>query len=122
LYLSADSNKLQCLEIPIISTTDCENSYPGMITNTMFCAGYLEGGKDSCQVAEHFLFLWHCNKKVFIFSLRVIPVATWCAMCVYMRSLHGCVNGGVLTLKSLNQSFVFLNTVLHFLIWLTDEI
>uniref|UniRef100_A0A3B1J8Q5 trypsin n=1 Tax=Astyanax mexicanus TaxID=7994 RepID=A0A3B1J8Q5_ASTMX len=46
---SADRNKLQCLDIPIISTTDCENSYPGMITNTMFCAGYLEGGKDSCQ-------------------------------------------------------------------------
>uniref|UniRef100_A0A3B4WAH6 trypsin n=1 Tax=Seriola lalandi dorsalis TaxID=1841481 RepID=A0A3B4WAH6_SERLL len=29
--------------------TDCNNSYPGMIDNTMFCAGYLEGGKDSCQ-------------------------------------------------------------------------
>ncbi|MBW3890958.1 trypsin-like serine protease, partial [Neisseria meningitidis] len=25
------------------------NSYPGMIEVTMFCAGYLEGGKDSCQ-------------------------------------------------------------------------
>ncbi|KAL7840468.1 hypothetical protein AOLI_G00257910 [Acnodon oligacanthus] len=46
---TADRNKLQCLEIPILSTTDCENSYPGMITDTMFCAGYLEGGKDSCQ-------------------------------------------------------------------------
>ncbi|KAL0172034.1 hypothetical protein M9458_032345 [Cirrhinus mrigala] len=46
---TADSDKLQCLEIPILSDTDCNNSYPGMITNTMFCAGYLEGGKDSCQ-------------------------------------------------------------------------
>ncbi|KAL0172029.1 hypothetical protein M9458_032340, partial [Cirrhinus mrigala] len=46
---TADSDKLQCLEIPILSDTDCSNSYPGMITNTMFCAGYLEGGKDSCQ-------------------------------------------------------------------------
>uniref|UniRef100_A0A8C1R678 trypsin n=1 Tax=Cyprinus carpio TaxID=7962 RepID=A0A8C1R678_CYPCA len=46
---TADSNKLQCLEIPILSDRDCNNSYPGMITNTMFCAGYLEGGKDSCQ-------------------------------------------------------------------------
>ncbi|KAL0172030.1 hypothetical protein M9458_032341, partial [Cirrhinus mrigala] len=46
---TADSNKLQCLEIPILSDSDCSNSYPGMITNTMFCAGYLEGGKDSCQ-------------------------------------------------------------------------
>ncbi|XP_048009819.1 trypsin-2-like isoform X1 [Megalobrama amblycephala] len=46
---TADSNKLQCLEIPILSDSDCNNSYPGMITSTMFCAGYLEGGKDSCQ-------------------------------------------------------------------------
>ncbi|XP_073702764.1 trypsin-1-like [Garra rufa] len=46
---TADSNKLQCLEIPILSDSDCRNSYPGMITDTMFCAGYLEGGKDSCQ-------------------------------------------------------------------------
>ncbi|XP_029593925.1 trypsin-2-like [Salmo trutta] len=46
---TADSNKLQCLNIPILSYSDCNNSYPGMITNAMFCAGYLEGGKDSCQ-------------------------------------------------------------------------
>uniref|UniRef100_A0A3B4ZA85 trypsin n=1 Tax=Stegastes partitus TaxID=144197 RepID=A0A3B4ZA85_9TELE len=46
---SADSNRLQCLNIPILSDEDCDNSYPGMITEAMFCAGYLEGGKDSCQ-------------------------------------------------------------------------
>ncbi|XP_076594234.1 trypsin-1-like isoform X1 [Chaetodon auriga] len=46
---TADSNKLQCLEIPILSQRDCDKSYPGMITDAMFCAGYLEGGKDSCQ-------------------------------------------------------------------------
>ncbi|XP_018587706.2 trypsin-1-like isoform X1 [Scleropages formosus] len=46
---TADSNKLQCLEIPILSQKECENAYPGMITSSMFCAGYLEGGKDSCQ-------------------------------------------------------------------------
>ncbi|KAM9353514.1 trypsin-1-like [Symphorus nematophorus] len=46
---TADSNKLQCLKIPILSDEDCHSSYPGMIDNTMFCAGYLEGGKDSCQ-------------------------------------------------------------------------
>ncbi|XP_047217908.1 trypsin-2-like [Girardinichthys multiradiatus] len=46
---TADKNRLQCLEIPVISNQDCNNSYPGMITDSMFCAGYLEGGKDSCQ-------------------------------------------------------------------------
>merc|ERR1711970_96574 len=44
-----DSDKLQCLDIPILSEKDCDNAYPGMITDAMFCAGYLEGGKDSCQ-------------------------------------------------------------------------
>ncbi|XP_076008714.1 trypsin-2-like [Genypterus blacodes] len=46
---TADENKLQCLNIPIRSDEDGHNSYPGMIDNTMFCAGYLEGGKDSYQ-------------------------------------------------------------------------
>uniref|UniRef100_A0A3B3QNV6 trypsin n=1 Tax=Paramormyrops kingsleyae TaxID=1676925 RepID=A0A3B3QNV6_9TELE len=46
---TADSNKLQCLEIPILPESDCEKAYPGMITQSMFCAGYLAGGKDSCQ-------------------------------------------------------------------------
>ncbi|XP_028678900.1 trypsin-2-like [Erpetoichthys calabaricus] len=49
--MSSANNRdlLQCLEIPILSDSDCQNSYPGMITPSMFCAGYLEGGKDSCQ-------------------------------------------------------------------------
>ncbi|KAJ8376976.1 hypothetical protein SKAU_G00075560 [Synaphobranchus kaupii] len=46
---AVDGDSLQCLNIPILSDRDCEASYPGMITPTMFCAGYLEGGKDSCQ-------------------------------------------------------------------------
>ncbi|KAJ8289818.1 hypothetical protein GJAV_G00005680 [Gymnothorax javanicus] len=46
---AVSGDRLQCLEIPILSDRDCDNAYPGMITSTMFCAGYLEGGKDSCQ-------------------------------------------------------------------------
>uniref|UniRef100_A0AAR2IM96 trypsin n=1 Tax=Pygocentrus nattereri TaxID=42514 RepID=A0AAR2IM96_PYGNA len=38
---------LQCH--PILSDTVCRNSYPGEITSNMFCAGFVEGGKDSCQ-------------------------------------------------------------------------
>ncbi|KAJ6650548.1 hypothetical protein lerEdw1_006044 [Lerista edwardsae] len=41
---------LQCLNAPILSDADCESSYPGQITTNMICVGYLEGGKDSCQV------------------------------------------------------------------------
>ncbi|XP_050987838.1 trypsin-2-like isoform X4 [Labeo rohita] len=46
---TAYSDKLQCLDIPILSDSDCNNFYPGMITSNMFCAGYPEGGKGSCQ-------------------------------------------------------------------------
>ena len=36
---------LRFLNIPILSSRDCDNSYPGQISDTMFCAGFLEGGK-----------------------------------------------------------------------------
>ncbi|KAF3834309.1 hypothetical protein F7725_025513 [Dissostichus mawsoni] len=40
---------LHCLDLPILSQQDCESSYPDRITSSMFCAGFLQGGKDSCQ-------------------------------------------------------------------------
>ncbi|CAI9609034.1 unnamed protein product, partial [Staurois parvus] len=39
---------LQCLNAPILSTSECQNSYPGEIAENVFCAGYLAAGKDSC--------------------------------------------------------------------------
>ncbi|CAG00063.1 unnamed protein product, partial [Tetraodon nigroviridis] len=42
-------DRLMCLNAPILSDTSCRNSYPGQISTNMFCAGFLEGGKDSCQ-------------------------------------------------------------------------
>ncbi|XP_054855111.1 trypsin-3-like [Eublepharis macularius] len=42
-------DNLQCLNVPILSASTCQASYPGRITSNMFCAGYTEGGKDSCQ-------------------------------------------------------------------------
>ncbi|KAM9651003.1 trypsin-like [Trichechus inunguis] len=50
--LSSGSNYpdlLQCLKAPILSSSVCSSAYPGQITSNMFCAGYVEGGKDSCQ-------------------------------------------------------------------------
>uniref|UniRef100_A0A8C9SFY3 trypsin n=1 Tax=Scleropages formosus TaxID=113540 RepID=A0A8C9SFY3_SCLFO len=40
---------LQCLNLPILSESQCRNSYGSLITDNMLCAGFLEGGKDSCQ-------------------------------------------------------------------------
>ncbi len=42
-------DRLNELKIPIVDYDTCNNNYGGDITNNMFCAGYLEGGKDSCQ-------------------------------------------------------------------------
>uniref|UniRef100_UPI00398EF5E6 trypsin-like n=1 Tax=Pristiophorus japonicus TaxID=55135 RepID=UPI00398EF5E6 len=42
-------NTLQCATIPLMSDAVCNGAYPGMISSTMICAGYIEGGKDACQ-------------------------------------------------------------------------
>lgn len=41
---------LQCLDAPVLTSSQCSQAYPGEITNNMICVGFLEGGKDSCQV------------------------------------------------------------------------
>ncbi|CAH1154747.1 unnamed protein product [Phaedon cochleariae] len=44
------SDQLQMVVLPTISTAACANFYPeGFVTERMFCAGYDEGGKDTCE-------------------------------------------------------------------------
>ncbi|KAM7325653.1 hypothetical protein ACRRTK_015906 [Alexandromys fortis] len=40
----------QCLDAPVLSDSVCHKAYPRRITSNMFCLGFLEGGKDSCQM------------------------------------------------------------------------
>ncbi|KAM9324565.1 trypsin-like [Gastrophryne carolinensis] len=42
-------NVLQCLDAPILTKEQCKMAYPGEISATMMCIGYLDGGKDFCQ-------------------------------------------------------------------------
>lgn len=41
---------LRCANITIIKQEECEDAYPGNITDTMVCASVRKEGKDSCQV------------------------------------------------------------------------
>lgn len=40
---------LREVAMPIVSNQSCNDSYPGAITANMICAGYIAGGKDTCQ-------------------------------------------------------------------------
>lgn len=52
LFLTVNKpDLLQCLNAPLLTQAECEASYPGKITDNMVCAGFLKGGKDSCQVS-----------------------------------------------------------------------
>lgn len=37
------------VEVPVVSKETCQSSYGSQITDSMICAGYDAGGKDSCQ-------------------------------------------------------------------------
>lgn len=43
------SSQLQAVDVPIINLRTCKRYYEDF-TDSMFCAGYKEGGRDSCQV------------------------------------------------------------------------
>ncbi|CAG9860203.1 unnamed protein product [Phyllotreta striolata] len=44
------ADQLQVVTLPVISTETCQNQYyQGAVSDRMFCAGYDEGGKDTCM-------------------------------------------------------------------------
>lgn len=44
-------NILQKVDVPLVSTTECnaQSAYNGKVKDSMLCAGFKAGGKDSCQ-------------------------------------------------------------------------
>lgn len=50
------SRDLMEVTVDIIGTQVCNSPsvYGGAVTKNMFCAGDLDGGKDSCQVNSHY--------------------------------------------------------------------
>lgn len=46
------SAQLKAVDVPILPDAKCKDAYQDAFQDTMLCAGYEDGGKDSCQV-EH---------------------------------------------------------------------
>jgi hypothetical protein len=42
-------NRLQFVDVPLLSNGSCNVAYNGEITSNMVCAGFSSGGRDSCQ-------------------------------------------------------------------------
>lgn len=42
------ADRLQKVSVPLVSSETCNESYRGGITDRMICAGYTDGGRDSC--------------------------------------------------------------------------
>ena len=54
---------LQEAEVPLVAQDKCQHWLPEYnITSSMLCAGYAEGGIDSCQVMTH---LTHLDSTVY---------------------------------------------------------
>lgn len=71
------------MQLPVVSTAECEFNYRLYFPNQVFdnrvlCAGYPQGGKDSCQVRSITLFCFVISFSFkFLFAFRVIPAEGW---------------------------------------------
>ena len=54
---SSLADALNSVDVKILSDQQCKGSNVGSIMSSdkMFCAGWLEGGKDACHVSTNFL-------------------------------------------------------------------
>ena len=43
------SESLRAVDVPIVTTQECQQAYGEDVDGTQICAGYFEGGKDSCN-------------------------------------------------------------------------
>ena len=54
-YIGSSSPVLQEALLPVWEQSECKNAFRTRITDKQLCAGYKNGGKDSCQVGRLFL-------------------------------------------------------------------
>lgn len=87
-HLGEASVSMHSATVPLISTKACTQPdvYQGYISPGMICAGYLEGGTDSCQVkiygfsresSSEILWLFFTLMMVLTVGDRVTVVVRW---------------------------------------------
>lgn len=117
--------RLQCLDVPIIDEEACKNAYPDMITRRMVCAGYMDGGRDACNVSFQIFQMVTGLKGLYVKGslslstphsvlIRVTLAVLWCVLENSTVWCHGvrdvpCLTTLVSTLKCVS-SFTGLKT------------
>jgi hypothetical protein len=74
---------LQEVAVPVINNTVCEAMYKSAgynehIPHIFLCAGWRNGGYDTCQVSSHFLFaiLYRSRNSLYMFSLKFFEMTS----------------------------------------------
>lgn len=74
-------NALRQVALPIVASDVCNrpNWYNGRVDETMICAGYEEGGQDSCQVGDPKYIQRGCSEWTFSSALHMTAVNSFVA-------------------------------------------
>uniref|UniRef100_A0A3Q2ZR90 MBL associated serine protease 1 n=1 Tax=Kryptolebias marmoratus TaxID=37003 RepID=A0A3Q2ZR90_KRYMA len=72
--LGVTSDLLQYVKLPVVSQDECQASYASRsisynITNNMFCAGFFEGGRDTCLGDSGGAFVMEVRQRWAVFGL-----------------------------------------------------
>ncbi len=49
------------MKIPVVSNSDCKDTYGSLFTDNMLCAGPTKGGKGGCQVRHQSVSVYRCS-------------------------------------------------------------
>ncbi|XP_078502958.1 trypsin I-P1-like isoform X2 [Lissotriton helveticus] len=69
-----NADNLQCLNVPIIASGQCQQAYPAVYTDNMMCAGFMRGGQSTCYGDSGGPLV--CNGQL----QGVVSFAKWCAL------------------------------------------
>ena len=76
VYADKRADVLQKVEVRVIENSVCREWYASQgkstrVESEQMCAGYEEGGRDSCWVSEILLFIYSCSKVLTLFTFNI---------------------------------------------------